>query len=190
SKSNEVHGRDLDTDLLMLVIKRIMIERQDTYTKVILMSATLNAKKFMDYFPNWRLNGNTLGTVMVQIPHLTTYPVTEHYINNIHGIEMPKIYKVDFYEQPKLAPDIYEMNVNVASFDSFEKHERRYNTSKPDLPPLIPTNSVSYRQCSNSPRLSDYIPAEFIFFYCIIQEELWHLSSLATACEPFYDCHL
>ncbi|CAG7727696.1 unnamed protein product, partial [Allacma fusca] len=130
---DEVHERDLDTDLLMLVIKRIMIERQDTYTKVILMSATLNAKKFMDYFPNWRLNGNTLGTVIVQIPHLTTYPVTEHYINNIHGIEMPKIYKVDFYEEPKIAPDIYEMAVNViASFDTFEKHERRYNASKPD----------------------------------------------------------
>ena len=76
----------MDTDLLMLVIKHIMIELAETRIKVILMSATLNAQKFMDYFPAWCCDGLQPGAALISIPYQTVYPVTEYYIDNLPGI--------------------------------------------------------------------------------------------------------
>ena len=45
---DEAHERTLRTDILMGAIKRILKQRPDL--KVIVMSATLNAKQFADYF--------------------------------------------------------------------------------------------------------------------------------------------
>ena len=51
---DEVHERDLETDFLLLVIKKILLndakEGKEKHVKLILMSATLNAKKFSQYF--------------------------------------------------------------------------------------------------------------------------------------------
>lgn len=45
---DEIHERNLQSDVLMTVIKDLLNCRPDL--KVILMSATLNAEKFSEYF--------------------------------------------------------------------------------------------------------------------------------------------
>lgn len=45
---DEIHERNLQSDVLMTVIKDLLNFRSDL--KVILMSATLNAEKFSEYF--------------------------------------------------------------------------------------------------------------------------------------------
>jgi len=45
---DEIHERNLQSDVLMTVIKDLLNFRPDL--KVILMSATLNAEKFSEYF--------------------------------------------------------------------------------------------------------------------------------------------
>lgn len=45
---DEIHERNLQSDVLMTVIKDLLDFRSDL--KVILMSATLNAEKFSEYF--------------------------------------------------------------------------------------------------------------------------------------------
>lgn len=45
---DEIHERNLQSDVLMTVVKDILNFRSDL--KVILMSATLNAEKFSEYF--------------------------------------------------------------------------------------------------------------------------------------------
>lgn len=51
---DEIHERNLQSDVLMSIIKDLLNVRLDL--KVILMSATLNAEKFSEYFG--RLNAS------------------------------------------------------------------------------------------------------------------------------------
>lgn len=48
---DEIHERNLQSDVLMSIIKDLLNVRLDL--KVILMSATLNAEKFSEYFGRW-----------------------------------------------------------------------------------------------------------------------------------------
>ena len=64
---DEIHERDLLSDFLMIIIKTILIERPDL--KVILMSATLNANMFSDYF------GTSIKSyVIFSFKYLFSYP--------------------------------------------------------------------------------------------------------------------
>ncbi|XP_015668502.1 ATP-dependent DNA/RNA helicase DHX36 [Protobothrops mucrosquamatus] len=68
---DEVHERNLQSDVLMAIIKDLLNVRLDL--KVILMSATLNAEKFSDYFD---------GCPMIHIPGLA-YPVKEYLLEDV-----------------------------------------------------------------------------------------------------------
>lgn len=65
---DEIHERDLQTDLLLVLLKDLLRERADL--KIILMSATLNARRFADYFGLPR-------DALLHIPG-RTFPVTEY----------------------------------------------------------------------------------------------------------------
>ena len=45
---DEVHERDEDTDMLLLLVRKLW--KSENSTKVILMSATIDASKFSKYF--------------------------------------------------------------------------------------------------------------------------------------------
>jgi HrpA-like RNA helicase len=47
---DEVHERSLDSDFLLILLRRLLAKRKDL--KVILMSATVNAQLFSSYFNN------------------------------------------------------------------------------------------------------------------------------------------
>uniref|UniRef100_A0A8D2B5Y0 ATP-dependent DNA/RNA helicase DHX36 n=1 Tax=Sciurus vulgaris TaxID=55149 RepID=A0A8D2B5Y0_SCIVU len=68
---DEIHERNLQSDVLMTVIKDLLQFRSDL--KVILMSATLNAEKFSEYFGN---------CPMIHIPGFT-FPVVEYLLEDI-----------------------------------------------------------------------------------------------------------
>ena len=67
----QVHERDINTDFLLILLRDLLPKRPDL--KVILMSATLNAEQFSEYFNS---------APMTNIPGFT-YPVTEHYLEDI-----------------------------------------------------------------------------------------------------------
>jgi len=66
-----VHERDVQTDFLLILLRDLLKERPDL--KVILMSATLNAEQFAQYFN---------GAFTLHIPGFT-FPVTEYYLEDI-----------------------------------------------------------------------------------------------------------
>uniref|UniRef100_A0A8D0B798 ATP-dependent DNA/RNA helicase DHX36 n=1 Tax=Salvator merianae TaxID=96440 RepID=A0A8D0B798_SALMN len=68
---DEIHERNLQSDVLMTVVKDLLSIREDL--KVILMSATLNAEKFSEYFGN---------CPMIHIPGFT-YPVKEYFLEDV-----------------------------------------------------------------------------------------------------------
>ena len=68
---DEVHERSEESDFLLMILKRIIPSRPDL--KVILMSATLNAKLFSDYFGN---------IPVLDIPG-RTFPVEQLFLEDI-----------------------------------------------------------------------------------------------------------
>lgn len=71
---DEVHERSLDTDFLLALLRDVLHHRKDL--KVILMSATLDANIFMDYF------GGTKSVGLVNIPG-RTFPVQDYYLDDV-----------------------------------------------------------------------------------------------------------
>ncbi|XP_058120194.1 ATP-dependent DNA/RNA helicase DHX36 [Anopheles ziemanni] len=68
---DEIHERDVITDLLLAIIRMVLPYRRDL--RVILMSATLTAETFSAYFDN---------CPMVEIRGIT-YPVREYYLEDV-----------------------------------------------------------------------------------------------------------
>ncbi|KAK4172350.1 putative ATP-dependent RNA helicase [Triangularia setosa] len=74
---DEVHERSLDTDFLLSIVRDVLYRRRDL--KLILMSATLDASTFRDYFMVDKQNV-TVG--MVEIAG-RTYPVNDFYLDDV-----------------------------------------------------------------------------------------------------------
>lgn len=71
---DEVHERSLDTDFLLALLRDVLRYRKDL--KVILMSATLDADIFMNYF------GGPKSVGLVNIPG-RTFPVDDYYLDDV-----------------------------------------------------------------------------------------------------------
>lgn len=71
---DEVHERSLDTDFLLALLRDVLRKRKDL--KVILMSATLDAEVFANYFGGPKLVG------LIEIQG-RTYPVEDYYIDDV-----------------------------------------------------------------------------------------------------------
>lgn len=71
---DEVHERSLDTDFLLILLKRKLAIRKDL--RVVLMSATLDAKIFSDYF------GGEQKVRRVEIRG-RTFPVEDYYLDQV-----------------------------------------------------------------------------------------------------------
>ncbi|CAB1116380.1 unnamed protein product [Ectocarpus sp. CCAP 1310/34] len=68
---DEVHERDLDTDFLLIILKGLLAKRPGL--KLVLMSATLNADMFSDFFG---------GAPVVEIPG-RAHPVTPFFLEDV-----------------------------------------------------------------------------------------------------------
>ncbi|ROT36516.1 helicase associated domain-containing protein [Sodiomyces alkalinus F11] len=67
---DEVHERSIDSDFLLVVLKKLMLRRKDL--KVVLMSATVDAERFSNYFG---------GAPIITVPG-RTFPVTVRYLED------------------------------------------------------------------------------------------------------------
>ncbi|KAK3940754.1 putative ATP-dependent RNA helicase ucp12 [Diplogelasinospora grovesii] len=74
---DEVHERSLDTDFLLSIIRDVLPKRRDL--KLVLMSATLDAAAFKDYFTADHPN---MPVGLVEIAG-RTYPVTDYYLDDV-----------------------------------------------------------------------------------------------------------
>ena len=88
---DEVHERAADTDMLLLFIRRLVKVRKDL--KVILMSATLDAEKFQNYFNEFKLD-----CPAIAVPG-RTFPVKKYFLED--AVEMCEYYCDDDSEYKK-----------------------------------------------------------------------------------------
>ncbi|KAL1405978.1 hypothetical protein Q8F55_007661 [Vanrija albida] len=76
---DEVHERDIDTDLLLVVLKRLLADRKarGKPIKIILMSATIDPHLFQRYFADDR----GVPAPVAEVPG-RTFPVAKHYLDD------------------------------------------------------------------------------------------------------------
>jgi ATP-dependent RNA helicase DHX57 len=79
---DEVHERNVDTDFLLAVLKRLLPQRPDV--KVVLMSATMDAAAFAKYFEASAVKGGGggKGVPVIEVPGFV-HPVEEVYLEQV-----------------------------------------------------------------------------------------------------------
>ncbi|XP_057453361.1 DExH-box ATP-dependent RNA helicase DExH3 [Lotus japonicus] len=90
---DEIHERGMNEDFLLIVLKDLLPRRRDL--RLILMSATLNAELFSNYFG---------GVPTFHIPGFT-YPVRAHFLEDVletTGYKLTSFNQIDDYGQEKL----------------------------------------------------------------------------------------
>uniref|UniRef100_A0A7C9ADX3 RNA helicase n=1 Tax=Opuntia streptacantha TaxID=393608 RepID=A0A7C9ADX3_OPUST len=90
---DEIHERGMNEDFLLIVLKDLLPRRRDL--RLILMSATLNAELFSNYFG---------GAPMIHIPGFT-YPVRAHFLEDVlemTGYKLTSFNQLDDYGQEKV----------------------------------------------------------------------------------------
>ncbi|KAJ3498286.1 hypothetical protein NLG97_g1245 [Lecanicillium saksenae] len=96
---DEVHERSIDSDFLLIVLKRLMVQRKDL--KVVLMSATVDADRFSAYLS---------GAPILNVPG-RTFPVEVRYLED--AIELTG------YTPPKSAGDtMVDLDDDIADGDA------------------------------------------------------------------------
>lgn len=113
---DEVHERDIDTDLLLVVLKRLIADRKARKKpiKVILMSATIDPTLFQNYFTD------NLGrpAPVAEVPG-RTFPVTRHYLDDFLDElrQVPRAKGGWVFQDSKVAEYVArEMSINPATF--------------------------------------------------------------------------
>ena len=83
---DEVHERDEDTDLLLLVVRKFLRHTR-TNAKVILMSATAEAGKLAQYF-NSSLMGVLRNAPIVEVDKAEPHPVSVYYTDELRKLSV------------------------------------------------------------------------------------------------------
>lgn len=128
---DEVHERDVDTDLLLVVLKRLMEDRKtrNLPLKVVLMSATIDPHLFQEYFPDVAGNKATV----IEVPG-RTFPVARFFLE-------------DFVDDMKVQPQLGWVfaDESVSRYLAREEaYAQRHHTAVP-----------SYPSSSHQPMLTD-----------------------------------
>ena len=90
---DEVHERSIHTDILMMICKDLIINKKRKDLKLIIMSATLNPKKYMDYF-----NTNTLLKIQGRKFPVKVYNIQEEENDKNNDNILKNKNKIDDYD--------------------------------------------------------------------------------------------
>lgn len=95
---DEIHERSIHTDILMMICKDLLINKKRTDLKLIIMSATLDPKKYMEYF-----NTNALIKIQGRKFPIKVYNISEeNEENNLINIDNNNNKKIiaenDYYD--------------------------------------------------------------------------------------------
>jgi HrpA-like RNA helicase len=76
---DEVHERDINTDFLLILLRDLLVQRPDL--RVVLMSATMDAESFGNYFAQGRANA----VPVLSVPTQPRHPVEVIYLDELAG---------------------------------------------------------------------------------------------------------
>ena len=155
---DEVHERSIDSDFLLVVLKKLLVHRKDL--KVILMSATVDAEKFSNY----------LGRAPVLNVPGRTFPVQVKYLED--AIETTG-YTLDQSNQEKMTDlddDPADLEAESSSVTEAAKELRQYSAKTRNTLSQIDEYHIQYdlivqliHQIATDPQYVNYSKAVLVF---------------------------
>ena len=137
---DEAHERDLNIDMVLLLIKTKFQERQKlgrTVPKVILMSASIDATLFANYFSSSDETGNTVPCPVLSVPG-RGFHISEVYIEEIINTMIK--------EYPKEYNDVVQIDSEYRKYVKAElAYTRDQNLSSPSTRPIIDWDQTTQR---------------------------------------------
>ncbi|KAG2237503.1 hypothetical protein INT48_005539 [Thamnidium elegans] len=130
---DEVHERTIESDFLLIILRRLLETRTDL--KIILMSATVEASRFSNYFGN---------CPVVSVPG-RTYPVHVQYLEDVledtgYVLEEDSPFAV---RRIKVKTEVGNINVSGQSGSSKRVHYEMFEEDSDDDDPYDPTRIES-----------------------------------------------
>lgn len=132
---DEVHERDQQTDFALLIVKKLM-HTVSPSVKIILMSATINASKFAQYFATPVL-GNLLPAPIVSAGDNSIHDVQLYYLESLNVIcqenktTIPQLPTIDTHD-PGISDEMIKLMVEmVKCYDGLERDENRHTSTEP-----------------------------------------------------------
>ncbi|XP_055626339.1 probable ATP-dependent RNA helicase spindle-E [Toxorhynchites rutilus septentrionalis] len=99
---DEIHERESDMDFLLIVVRRLLATNS-TKTKIILMSATIDAKEFSEYFKIPKKSGYLTAPIL-SVDRSRQFVINEYYFDDLDKL------KTDFmieYDNPHISENMY-----------------------------------------------------------------------------------
>lgn len=131
---DEIHEREVDMDFLLVVVRRLLATNS-TKTKVILMSATIDAKGFSEYFKIPKKSG------YLSAPVIALEKVHMHTLQHFYFDDLEKL-KTDFmidYEEPGICDQMYNVAAKlVVVCDRLESLDTKALDDKPSIIIFLP----------------------------------------------------
>ena len=161
---DEVHERDEDTDLLLLVVRKLLRHTRCS-TKVILMSATVETSKFADYFST-PVNGIFQPAPVIQVDSEQMFSVRVYYLDDINKIAVYSFsdFKVQGYTIT--FPSLQFLRRFAPTFDSAEPSisDENYKTAAFLISSLDEKReNVRFGTLQDKPHLSNCRGAVLVF---------------------------
>lgn len=116
---DEVHERTIDSDFLLIILRKLMTRRPAL--RVILMSATVNAKRFSDYLE---------GAPILNVPG-RTYPVETRYLEDAIELtayhdskKLAEVHQSEHEDDEDVKPDIDSRSAQLKTLDGYSTNTR------------------------------------------------------------------
>ncbi|XP_050715032.1 ATP-dependent RNA helicase TDRD9-like [Eriocheir sinensis] len=129
---DEVHERDQQTDFALLIVKKLM-HRVSPNVKIILMSATINASKFAEYF-SIPVMGKLSPAPIVSAGDESVHDVVIYYLDSLLKVcqkkprVLPHLPTID-PDDPGVSEEMFNLTVEMIKFfDEIEREDRRTST--------------------------------------------------------------
>ena len=98
---DEIHEREINMDLLVTIVRELLM--QDSIgTKIILMSATLNVKLFVDYF-SFRFESSAVIPAVIELGTARRFKIDELYLDDLRSVAEIN------YRWPGITGNVYQI---------------------------------------------------------------------------------
>lgn len=124
---DEAHERDIDFDLLLIVVRRLLISKNQ-FVKIILMSATLNAEKIADYFKIFDHRGNYGKAPILDLEIPRPYKIQTLYLDQLEGADIGVNRTIICSEVPGISKGMYQVAVKTMAL-AIAKSKGKFNPS-------------------------------------------------------------
>lgn len=123
---DEVHERDIDFDLLLVLVRKLL--SKNTFVKIILMSATLNAEQIADYFKIYDHRGRYGKAPILNLEIPRPFKILISYLDQLESAEIGVNRTIINSELPGISSAMYKAAINVMAMVA-QKSKGQFNPS-------------------------------------------------------------